>query len=160
MDLPARVVITSCAQVPKEAGFGDVQKLVNQKFDYRLYWNQGSTVDEQVARAIEDLLKAELSVDGAVQIALLNNQPAKSEKRSGRIDTVFLILVEFTSVINALDCPWDVTENKIQAVTQLLYNCSDSSIANTPRLILERRPKFSNQSLHLHLLHSPHPLIA
>jgi len=68
------VVITGCAQVPKEAGFGDVEKLVHQRIDYRLYWNQGSTVDEQVARAIDDLLIQELSVDGAVQIALLNNQ--------------------------------------------------------------------------------------
>jgi cobalt-zinc-cadmium efflux system outer membrane protein len=68
------MVITGCAQVPKEAGFGDVQKLVHQRVDYRLHWNQGSTADEQVARAIEDLIKKELSVDAAVQIALLNNQ--------------------------------------------------------------------------------------
>ena len=68
------VVITACAQVPKEAGFGDVQKLVHQRIDYRLHWNQGSTEDEQVARAIDDLLNQEISVDGAVQIALLNNQ--------------------------------------------------------------------------------------
>jgi len=70
----ALAVITGCAQVPKEAGFGDVQKLVNQKMDYRLYWNQGSTADEQAAGAIDSLLKEELGVDGAVQIALLNNQ--------------------------------------------------------------------------------------
>ena len=68
------MVITGCAQVPKEAGFGDVQKLVHQRIDYRLHWNQGSAEDEQVARAIEDLIKKELSVDAAVQIALLNNQ--------------------------------------------------------------------------------------
>ena len=66
--------ITGCVQVPKQAGFGDVQKLVHQRGDYRLHWNQGSTADEQVARAIDDLLIRELSVDGAVQIALLNNQ--------------------------------------------------------------------------------------
>jgi cobalt-zinc-cadmium efflux system outer membrane protein len=70
----ALAVITGCAQVPKEAGFGDVQKLVNQKMDYRLHWNQGSAADEQVAGTIGDLLKEDLGVDGAVQIALLNNQ--------------------------------------------------------------------------------------
>ena len=68
------VAITGCAQVPKEAGFGDVQKLVHQRIDFRLHWNQGSTADEQVAQAINDLLEKELSVDDAVQIALLNNQ--------------------------------------------------------------------------------------
>jgi cobalt-zinc-cadmium efflux system outer membrane protein len=67
-------VISGCVQVPKEAGFGNVQKLVHQKIDYRLYWNQGLAADEQVTRAIDDLLKKELSVDEAVQIALLNNQ--------------------------------------------------------------------------------------
>ena len=68
------VVIAGCVQVPKEAGFGDVQKLVHQRVDYRLHWNQGSMADEQVAQAIDDLLKNKLSAEGAVQIALLNNQ--------------------------------------------------------------------------------------
>jgi cobalt-zinc-cadmium efflux system outer membrane protein len=68
------VLVTGCAQVPKEAGFGDVQALIHQRVDYRLHWNQGSAEDEQVSRAIDDLLDQELSVDGAVQIALLNNQ--------------------------------------------------------------------------------------
>ena len=67
-------VIAGCVQVPKEAGFGDVQKLVHQRVDYRLHWNQGSMADEQVVRAIDDLLKNKLSAEGAVQIALLNNQ--------------------------------------------------------------------------------------
>ena len=67
------MVVTGCAQIPKEGGFGDVEKLVHQRIDFRLHWNQGSPSDDQVARAIEDLLLQELSVDGAVQIALLNN---------------------------------------------------------------------------------------
>ena len=67
-------VIAGCVQVPKEAGFGDVQKLVHQRVDYRLHWNQGSMADEQVAQAIDDLLKNKLSAEEAVQIALLNNQ--------------------------------------------------------------------------------------
>ena len=45
-----------CAQVPKEAGFGDIQQLVGQRVDYRLYWNQGSEADTEVAQAIENLL--------------------------------------------------------------------------------------------------------
>jgi cobalt-zinc-cadmium efflux system outer membrane protein len=68
------LVFIGCAQVPKKTGFSDVQKLVNQRVDYRLHWNQGSVADEQIAQAIENLLKVELSVDAAVQIALLNNQ--------------------------------------------------------------------------------------
>ena len=62
-----------CTQVPKEAGFGDVQKIVGQRFDYRLHWNQGSEADTEVAKSVEKLLTEELSVDAAIQIALLNN---------------------------------------------------------------------------------------
>jgi len=63
-----------CAQVPKQAGFGDVQRLVGRQVDYRLHWNQGTEADKEVESAIEKLLQEELSVDAATQIALLNNQ--------------------------------------------------------------------------------------
>ena len=62
-----------CAQVPKEAGFNDVQGLVEQRVDYRIHWNQETEADREVEKAIEDLLKDELTADAAVQIALLNN---------------------------------------------------------------------------------------
>jgi cobalt-zinc-cadmium efflux system outer membrane protein len=62
-----------CAQVPKEAGFGEVWHLFAQRVDYRLHWNQGSDADKEVDQAIEELLKDELTPDGAVQIALFNN---------------------------------------------------------------------------------------
>ena len=65
--------VAACAQVPKESGFADIQKMVGQRIDYRLQWNQGTEADEQVEQAVEDLLKEEISVDAAIQIALLNN---------------------------------------------------------------------------------------
>jgi cobalt-zinc-cadmium efflux system outer membrane protein len=62
-----------CAQVPKEAGFNEVKDLVGQRADYQLHWNQETDADREVEKAIEDLLKIELTADAAVQIALLNN---------------------------------------------------------------------------------------
>jgi cobalt-zinc-cadmium efflux system outer membrane protein len=62
-----------CAQVPKEAGFNDVKGLVGQRVDYNLQWNQETEADLEVERAIEDLLKNELTPETTVQIALLNN---------------------------------------------------------------------------------------
>jgi cobalt-zinc-cadmium efflux system outer membrane protein len=62
-----------CAQVPKEAGFNEVKNLVGQRADYQLHWNQETDADREVEKAIEDLLKIELTADAAVQIALLNN---------------------------------------------------------------------------------------
>jgi len=67
------VLISSCAQVSKEAGFGDVQGLVGQRKAYRLHWNQGTAADAEVEEIIARLLENELTRDVAVQIALLNN---------------------------------------------------------------------------------------
>ena len=49
------ILVVGCAQVPKEAGFGDVQQIVGQRVDYRLHWNQGSEADAEVSAAIEKL---------------------------------------------------------------------------------------------------------
>ncbi|MBT8365209.1 MAG: TolC family protein, partial [Deltaproteobacteria bacterium] len=67
------VLLFSCAQVPKEARFGDVQGLVGQRMDYRLYWNQGTEADAEVEKMIARMLENELTPDAVVQIALLNN---------------------------------------------------------------------------------------
>jgi cobalt-zinc-cadmium efflux system outer membrane protein len=62
-----------CAQVPKEAGFNDVKDLVEQRVNYRIHWNQETEADREVEKAIDELLKDELTSEAAVQIALLNN---------------------------------------------------------------------------------------
>ena len=67
------LITTGCAQVPKEAGFNEVKGLVEQRVDYRIHWNQETEADLEVERAIDELLKNELTPEAAVQIALLNN---------------------------------------------------------------------------------------
>jgi cobalt-zinc-cadmium efflux system outer membrane protein len=67
------IFLAGCAQVPKEAGFGDVKSLVGQRVDYRLYWNREAEADREVEKAVEELLKNELTSEAAVQVALLNN---------------------------------------------------------------------------------------
>ncbi len=71
--LLAAIVVIGCAQVPREAGFGDVQTLVGKRVDYQLRWNQGTEADMEVEKAIEKLLEDQLTPEAAVQIALLNN---------------------------------------------------------------------------------------
>ena len=65
--------LISCASVPRDAGFEDVQTLVGNRMDQRLHWNKGSLPDQEVARAVDELLVSELTPEAAVQIALLNN---------------------------------------------------------------------------------------
>jgi cobalt-zinc-cadmium efflux system outer membrane protein len=67
------LTVAGCAQVPKEAGFNEVKGLVEQRIDSRLHWSQDTEADREVEKAIEDLLKNELTPEAATQIALLNN---------------------------------------------------------------------------------------
>jgi len=67
-------VLTGCASVPKEAGFPDVQKLIEQRLGSWVHWNQGIPEDAAVSDAVRSMLQQELSIDEAVQIALLNNR--------------------------------------------------------------------------------------
>ena len=66
-------VISGCTQVPLKGGFNDVQRLVDDRVGYRLSWNQGLPEDREVQQAVDALLEKELTVESAVQIALLNN---------------------------------------------------------------------------------------
>ena len=66
-------VIAGCAQMPKQAGFEDVTELVEQRSEYRLYWNQETEANQEIEKAIETLLENELTPEAAVQIALFNN---------------------------------------------------------------------------------------
>lgn len=67
-------IFSGCASVPKDAGFPDIQKLIDQRIGRRVHWNQGTPEDEKVAEAIRSMLQQELTQDEAVQIALLNNR--------------------------------------------------------------------------------------
>lgn len=64
-----------CANVPRQAGFPDVRAEVAERTGgKRVVWNQGGKADTAVAESIRAMLGQELSVDQAVQVALLNNR--------------------------------------------------------------------------------------
>lgn len=66
--------LAGCATVPQEAGFGEVQDAVAQRSALRVHWNQGAPEDQAVAQAVRAMLAEPLTVETAVQIALLNNR--------------------------------------------------------------------------------------
>lgn len=67
-------VISGCATVPRNAGFQEVQQVAEQRTGGRVHWNQGLAEDMEAERAVQAMLQESLTVDQAVQIALLNNQ--------------------------------------------------------------------------------------
>jgi cobalt-zinc-cadmium efflux system outer membrane protein len=75
---PAALVLivwaaTGCS-VPKGAGFSEVRQSVAARIDRQVEWTRETPEDEAVAASVTRLLDGELTVDGAIQIALLNNQ--------------------------------------------------------------------------------------
>lgn len=71
--LALALALPACS-VPKEAGFPDVSRAVEERSGHRIHWNQGTEEDARVARQIKALLAQELTVERAVQIALFNNR--------------------------------------------------------------------------------------
>lgn len=69
----AAPILGACASVPEEAGFPDVHKTAAEKLQKDVRWNKGTAQDAAAAKAVQTLLERPLSVDDAVQIALLNN---------------------------------------------------------------------------------------
>ena len=67
------VATAGCVRVPRGAGFDDVQRSLSTRTSARVSWNQGTSADAAVAERVRELLAAELTPEGAVQIALFNN---------------------------------------------------------------------------------------
>ncbi len=68
------LVLTGCASVPAPDGFHEVSDTVATRIDKRVHWYQGGSEDAAVTEGIRSLLNDDLTVDEAVQIALLNNR--------------------------------------------------------------------------------------
>ena len=68
------VLVTGCATVDQQAGFTEVSAAIAARSGKRVVWNLGTELDAQVAQEVRALLQETLTVDGAVQVALLNNR--------------------------------------------------------------------------------------
>ncbi len=66
-------VLSGCASIQPGKGFDQVGESVYERSGVRPHWNNGSKEDAAAAAAVADLLASELTADGAVQVALLNN---------------------------------------------------------------------------------------
>jgi cobalt-zinc-cadmium efflux system outer membrane protein len=72
--LGASLGIAGCVTVPRDAGFEQVERTVNERTGgQHVRWNRAGEDGGEVARTVHELLDTELTVDRAVQIALLNN---------------------------------------------------------------------------------------
>src|SRR4051794_31126626 len=71
--------LAACASTSPAPAFNDVAHQTLEQGGHRIRWDQNTTEDEQTTRAIDGLLARELTVDGAVQIALLGSPHLRSK---------------------------------------------------------------------------------
>lgn len=75
----AVLALCGCASIDPRPAFDDVQRQVAERTGQQARWARTSTEAEEVRRTVRVLLEGELTVDEAVQIALLNNPGLQAE---------------------------------------------------------------------------------
>lgn len=71
-------VLTGCVSVPRDAGFGEVEKAVSDRTGHRVVLQAGSDPPAS-DEAIRPLLQGKLTPDRSVEIALRNNRDLQAE---------------------------------------------------------------------------------
>ncbi len=89
--LTSTALLTGCAGIQQSPGFTDVQALAATHGVARIHWNQGTSEDAAVLTAIRQMLTDEVTIDEAVQIALLKNRNLQSTFETLRIAQADLV---------------------------------------------------------------------
>jgi cobalt-zinc-cadmium efflux system outer membrane protein len=76
--LVAAVTAGGCASAPKDAGFGDVRRVVVEETGVPVEWEPAAAIRPPDDAAIAPLLAEELTADGAVRIAFANNRDVQA----------------------------------------------------------------------------------
>ena len=75
-------VLSGCGSVQRDARFPQVQQAASSRLERNIVWNRDGDQDRLAREAVQRLLARELSVDAAVQIALLNNRDLQATYES------------------------------------------------------------------------------
>ncbi|MFC5474520.1 TolC family protein [Paraherbaspirillum soli] len=79
--LPAMLLVTlaGCASFSDDHGFGQVRDIAQQRLGKEVSWTHTEAERVELQQTIDQLLQKPLSVDDAVQVALLNNRSLQAE---------------------------------------------------------------------------------
>lgn len=73
------VLLAGCANIPRDAGFADVQADIGHRLDETVQWRRGGVEDAAVDERVKRLLAQPLTAEAAVQVALLNHRGLQAE---------------------------------------------------------------------------------
>ncbi len=71
--LLSMAALSACASTSAEPGFRSVSATVQARMGRGLHWNRSTSDDQKAGQAVQGLLSKALTVEGALQIALLRN---------------------------------------------------------------------------------------
>jgi cobalt-zinc-cadmium efflux system outer membrane protein len=74
LSIAAFATLAGCQALSTRQSYTELQSDVHRRTGQRITWRGGTAEDEQAAKAVRDLLSRDLTADGAVQVALLNNR--------------------------------------------------------------------------------------
>ena len=72
--LTSAAVLAGCASFTPDGGFGSVERTTKERIGKDLQWARGDADLDTISQRVAELLVKPLTVDNAVQIALLNNR--------------------------------------------------------------------------------------
>jgi hypothetical protein len=75
-------VLGGCASFTPDGGFGAVERTTKERIGKDLQWARGDADLDSIAKRVAELLAKPLTVDDAVQVALLNNRGCRPVSRS------------------------------------------------------------------------------
>jgi outer membrane protein TolC len=70
----AALALSGCASFSLDGGFASIQKTATERLGKDVVWARSDADQQRVDQRVNELLKKPLSVDDAVQVALLNNR--------------------------------------------------------------------------------------
>ena len=73
------LVVSGCASFSSDGGFGPVAQLAKEKSGADVKWARNDVERDSIGARVKELLKKPLTVDDAVQIALLNNRGLQAD---------------------------------------------------------------------------------
>jgi outer membrane protein, heavy metal efflux system len=71
--------LSACASTSATGAFRDASTMAEERTGYRAVWRTGGPEDAEVDKRIDALLAKELTLEAAVQVALLNNRTLQAE---------------------------------------------------------------------------------
>ena len=77
--LTSAAVLGGCASFSPDGGFGALERTTKERIGKDLHWARGDADLDTIAKRVSELLAKPLTVDDAVQVALLNNRGLQAD---------------------------------------------------------------------------------